>query len=381
MENAGVLGGCGICSCLLAVLFAFNSVKSLDNTQYGLQLSWWNEEVSDNNGVAFGAGMYFTGPTTSFIIFPSKIETLEFGFGYDSRPAIWSRTSDGLAVELECSLQYQVMPASVSALYHTLGTWDQAEAYMAKIAQSIIMTEATHYTAEEFFANRTTIAPLMEAELREQFASKIYAGVQFFQLQEVILPREFEEAVKNTTLTNQQIAIYEAQRSRLAVEWETELLKMEQHVGVRLNKARGEATEIVLSGEAKGQRLVLQAEGDAAAILQKSRSAANASASQREADAESVLTTRQTEAATIRLQSMTHFNATNRSYYLQAAAYAAIRESVGSEERFLDLMKVKALQNVSWNKMSVNLANIKDPLAFMGLASGASSAPSATSGP
>lgn len=361
------VGGCAGCACALVTLGGFMSIRSLDNTQYGLMYSSWNEEVTDNNGIAYGAGMYPVGPWTSFIIFPSKIETLEFGQG--SRRPIWSRTSDGLAVELECSLQYQIMASNISALYRTLGTWNQAEEYMAKIAQSIIMTEATHYDASEFFANRTTIQPLIEAELRTQFKDKTYAYVQFFQLQDVILPPQFEEAVKNTTLTNQQITIYEAQRNRQAVEWETELLQMEQHVDVRINQAGAQAKEIELKGQAAGQRVILQAEGDAAAILQKSRTAANASASQREADAQSVFAARQTEAATIRLQSQTSFNATNRSYYLQAVAYGAIREALGSEERFLELMKVKALQNVSWSKMSVNLANVEDPLAFMGLSS------------
>jgi len=361
------LVGCGGCTCLLAGVGLFMSIRSLDNTQYGLQYSSWNEKVKDNNGMAFGAGMYFTGPWTSFIIFPSKIETLEFGRA--SRQPIWSRTSDGLAVELECSLQYQIMASNISALYRTLGTWDQAEGYMAKIARSIIMTEATHYDASEFFANRTTIQPLIETQLRDQFKDKTYAYVQFFQLQEVILPPQFEEAVKNTTLTSQQINIYEAQRNRQAVEWETELLQMKQHVDVRINQAGAKAREIELKGNAAGQRVILQAEGDAAAILQKSRTAANASASQREADAQSVFAARQTEAATIRLQSQTNFNATNRSYYLQAVAYGAIRQAVGSEDRFLEFMKVKALQNVSWSKVAVNLANVKDPLAFMGLSS------------
>jgi len=356
----------------LVAIFSSKCFTVLDNTQYGLSYSWLTQTVWDNNGVAYGAGFYPHSPFTSMILFPSKLETLEWSdddYGADSGP-IASRTSDGLAVKLECSLQYQIMPTNVLALYHMLGNWGAAEKTMNRIAKSIIMTEATHYSAEEFFSNRTTIAPLIEAELREEFKTKIFAYVQFFQLQDVILPDEFQEAVKNTTLTNQQIAIYEALRNRRNVEWQTELLKMEQHVEVRVNEAHATATEIQVDGEAKGQRVVLQGQADAAAILQRSRSAANASAAQRDADARSVLAARSTEAATIRLQSQTHFNASNLSYYLQSRAYAEIREAMGTEEQFLEFMKIKALQNASWNKMSINLASIADPLAYMGLASG-----------
>lgn len=367
MVSGSVLFGCGCSFALFCCLWVWLGISSLDPTQYGLEYDWWRKSVSDNRGVAFGAGMYWLGATRSFIVFPSKIETIEFG--EHVRPLISSRTSDGLALQVECSLQYQIMPSNVSALYHTLGTWDIAEGYMAQIAKSIIMTEATHYDGNAFFANRTTIGSLIETELREQLKEKIFAYLQFFQLQSVILPKEFEDAVKNTTLTNQNIAIYDATRSRKAVEWETELLKMQQHVGVRINKARSEATETVLVGEAKGQRILLQAQSDAAAILQKSRTTANASMAQRHADAQSALAARKTEAATIALQSLTQFNGTNRSYFLEAAAFASIRKAMGTEERFLELIKVKALQNVSWNKMSVNFGQKTDPLAFMGLES------------
>lgn len=329
--------------------------------------------MRDNAGVAYTAGRYILSPTKRFIKFPAMVETVQFTDEYGvhglSRPAIWSRTADGLAVELECSLQYQVMAKDVLEMYHVLGTFDDAEKYIVQVAQSLIMTEATHYTAHEFFANRTTIAPLIEKELREIFDEQLYAYVQFFQLQKIILPPEFEEAIRNTTLTTQQIAIVEAVRNRRLVEWETELLKMQQHVDVRINEAKAQAKEIELAGQAKGQRIILAAKGDAAAILVKAGATANATRIQKHADAQSILASKATEAATIRLQSQTTFNSTNLSYYLQASSYAAIEEAVGSEERFLELMKVQALQNVSWKKMTVNLAKESDPLAFMGLAS------------
>jgi len=368
MASSSAVAGCvGTLAVLIALVFAVRGYASLDNTTYGIQYSWWSETVHDNNGKAFGPGIYFPGLFTSFITFPSKIETLEWAPG-SRRPAILSRTNDGLAVELECSLQYQLNASTVSSLYHTLGTWDQAEQYMEKVAHSIIMTEATHYTAEEFFANRTTISPLMERTIRAQFETKLFVLMQFFQLQEVKLPPEFEHAVKNTTETNQKITIYEAAKNRSAVEWETELLQMRQHLDVRINKAHADATEIELRGQAAGQTLILQALGNASAILQQSRARANASTTQRRADAESVRASKRTEAATVRLQSITYFNATNHSYYLQAAAYGSIRQHMASEEQFLEFMKVKALQNVSWSRMSVNLADVSDPLAFMGLA-------------
>merc|ERR1712137_209339 len=96
----------------------------------------------------------------------------------------------------------------------------------------------------------------------------------------------------------QEVAIAKASRNRKAVEWETELLKMEQHVSVRLNQASAVAAEVELVGQAKGQRILLQAQADADAIMVKARATANATAIQRQADSMSVLAARRAQAGT-----------------------------------------------------------------------------------
>merc|ERR1712032_1572644 len=108
---------------------------------------------------------------------------------------------------------------------------------------------------------------------------------------------------------------------------------------------------------------------DADAIMVKARATANATAIQRQADSMSVLAARRAQAGTVRLQSQTYFNATNVSYYLQAVSYEGMMEAVGSEDRFLELMKVHALQNVSWKGVTVSVPKGSDPLSFMGLGS------------
>mmetsp|Transcript_49833 Transcript_49833/g.98922 ORF Transcript_49833/g.98922 Transcript_49833/m.98922 type:complete len:374 (+) Transcript_49833:51-1172(+) len=371
---ADALQTCIIVLVAVIVLWLFFSFQSLDPSDYGLEYDWWSSTVTDNNGMAFTAGRYWVGLTKRFIIFPAMVETIEFSNEYSNddgltMPAIWSRTSDGLAVELECSMQYQLMPTNITKLYRQLGTFEAAQSYFAQLAKSLIMTEATHYSAHQFFANRTTIQPLIEEELRQVFKDRLFASLQFFQLQKIILPHEFEDAIRNTTLTLQEITISQALRDKKAVEWETELLKMEQHVSVRLNEAKAQAIEVELDGQAKGQRLLLQAQADASAILVKARATANATMIQREADAASVLAARRAEAATVRLKSQTYFNATNVSYHSQAVSYQGMLKAVGSEDRFLELMKVQALQNVSWKGMTVSVSKGSDPLSFMGLAS------------
>merc|ERR1712014_219741 len=101
----------------------------------------------------------------------------------------------------------------------------------------------------------------------------------------------------------------------------------------------------------------------------KARAEANATQIQRMADSHAVTAAKRAEAGTIRLQSLTLYNVTKLKHYLEACSYASMKQAAGSEEVFLELMKVRALQNVSWKKMSVNLGKGLDALSFMGLAS------------
>lgn len=366
--------GCGsICVLvILVILVTFCSFCSLEPSQYGLRYDWWWSTVSDNNGKAYTAGRYRLGVTSRFIKFPAMVETLQFTDELfpdrGIKPAIWSRTSDGLAVKLECSLQYQLVPENVTKLYEQLGTWDETQVFFAKLARSCLMTEATHHSAQKFFQNRTIIQPIMEQELYKLFRDQLFSYTTF-QLQKIILPPEFEQAIQTTTHTQQEAPLALAQRDNLIVDWTTKLQNMQNLVDARVQNARAQAADIMLQGEARGQRLLLQAKADAAATFVKARAVANATIMQRKSDATSMLAACRAETATVRLQSQTYFNATNISYHLQALSYKGMKDAVGNEDHFLEFMKVQALQNVSWKGMAVNAPHNSDPLSFMGLAS------------
>lgn len=369
---AVILTGLGILVFLLLVA-VFMSMNTLETTELGLKYDWWEETVTDNNGFAYSAGRSFF-LTGKFLKFPAVVQSIDFGSSSSKwkttiahRPSVRTRTKDGLAIEIECAMQYELLPKKVLPLYQAFGM--NFEDFFEKVATSVIMTESTLYSSSEFFANRTVIAPLIGNTLMKKFNEDLFANVPLFQLNSVNLPKEFEDAIHETQMVTQQIAIVTGQRLRQEVEWQTELMKASQQLDVKLNQARAEATKIVLVAEAKGKRQMLHAEGDAAAMLVKQRATAQAVGLTKQAEADAVLAQRRTEAASIRLHSLTTFNARNLSYYLQARSYREVMKGVsGNETLFLKLMQVRALQNVSWKKMTVNAGPEMDPLAYMGLA-------------
>jgi hypothetical protein len=72
-----------------------------------------------------------------------------------NRPAIESRTLDGLEVTLEISFQYALQPEHLYDLYNEFGT--KYTQVFQNVAIDILTEEATSYTAYDFFMDRGKI--------------------------------------------------------------------------------------------------------------------------------------------------------------------------------------------------------------------------------
>merc|ERR1712083_1276289 len=76
------------------------------------------------------------------------------------------------------------------------------------------------------------------------YRSAAYADVPFFQLRSVHLPSEFEDAIKETQVRQQEIQIAELEQQAKKVSFKTKVLQAEQAVKVINNQAQAEAAAI-----------------------------------------------------------------------------------------------------------------------------------------
>ena len=99
----GIIGGCVI---LLVILVA-SSFDSLELNEIGLKYNSFDMSISP---MTYTGGLYWVGPFGSFIDFPKTFQNVEFSDDRTAdRPAIYSRTSDGLEVMLEISFQFTLI--------------------------------------------------------------------------------------------------------------------------------------------------------------------------------------------------------------------------------------------------------------------------------
>ncbi|CAE7907967.1 SSRP1 [Symbiodinium sp. KB8] len=115
---------------------------------------------------------------------------------------------------------------------------------LLRMAIEQLSTAATDHSAHFFFTNRTAISAVMHDRLNKHLQDRAFSEVPFFQLRTVHLPSEFEEAIRETQLKQQDIQIAGLEQKTKTVTFKTRVLQAEQEVKVLINQAEAEAASI-----------------------------------------------------------------------------------------------------------------------------------------
>lgn len=299
----GIVGGI-----LFAVVaYFFMSFSTLQPTEAGIDFNMLTYTLGDTYGPKGNAdhwlgGRHWLGLGHSFIKFPMIVQTIEF-ISHDSDfkkgGLLRSRTSDGLEVLLEVSMQYQLSQDNVAAIYGRFA--QNYEPVYAMLAIDTISREATMFDAATFFSKRSDVESGLKTELQKVFVEQALCELKFFQLRSVSLPTLFETAIQNTTVRQQDILTAKAEA---------------QH-----NEVSGATTVFVATERAK-------AIGQAAVAA----------------------------ATTVQLFVDAYVEAFNLSQGLQSTAFAGLHETLGkNQESLVEYMVVRALSQHPPEKSIVNI--------------------------
>lgn len=242
MNPGAALMGIGAVSVSFLIIMVLLSFDTLEYQEIGLNYSWMKDIVQPK---PYTAGRYYLGLGNHFIKFPQMVRSVYFtnDRGINNGPALKSRTKDGLTVHLEVSFQYRLLPHELYDLYTTLGA--DYEHTFIRMSIEQLTTIATLHTAHQFFNNRTIIGEEMQRHLNHDFKAYAFSEVPFFQLRTVHLPPDFEAAIQETQVKEQDIQIATAEQTQKRVTFATRVLQAKQAVRVMANEAAGEAQAIL----------------------------------------------------------------------------------------------------------------------------------------
>jgi len=239
------------------------SFDSLEYQEIGLNFSWISETIEPR---PYASGRHYLGLGNHFIKFPKTVKSVLFLDELQQDrigPALQSRTSDGLNVRLEVSFQYRLLYNRLYGMYSALGP--SYETTFIRMAIEQLTTAATLHDAHFFFTNRTAISQEMHSRLDGHLKEHAGAEVPFFQLRTVHLPSEFEDAIKDTQVKQQETHIARLEQKTNRVSFQTKVLQAEQAVKVMANQATAEVASIKAQndGYCKQYRMTQQLQAEA----------------------------------------------------------------------------------------------------------------------
>jgi len=236
-----------------AIVILSLSFHRLDELDYGLNYNAFYNTLEDK--VYDQAGLYSLGPSNYFITYPRTVQTIEFiSDKEDADTSLQTRTSDGLPVTLGISFQYRYDATSVRELYLNF-KYNQTEVY-ENTAKANIANSATNYSAYSFFNDKQMIATSMQFSLAKVFHDELYASIDAFQITQVELPAEFQEAILASIAAKQDITKTMRRKENMIVTFESQELVANETKKQTIALARGTAARILEEADALVQTTI-----------------------------------------------------------------------------------------------------------------------------
>ncbi len=237
----------------IAIGYFFLAFDTIGYNQYGLNQNDLTQEIENK---VYEKGLYHIGLLHHFIKFPKTVQKIEFFSSYgdpgDTYGPLNSRTKDGLLINIQLAFHYRLQKDGILSLYGTFAL-EYEDRYVGQ-ARTTLRDVTSYFNAIEFFNNRTTIGDEMQRQLAESIA-EMFAEIIYFQLREIDLPDEFEEALKQVQIAQQQyqIALFEQQAA--IVRAETAIIEAQAQANITIISAEASAEAYVINMEAQAEAL------------------------------------------------------------------------------------------------------------------------------
>ena len=201
--------------------------------------------------------------TNSYIRYDAKVQNVDI--------VTSAYSSDAQTMDIQLTLQYQIMPDKVLEIAKEYGTLDVLQNRIQSIAIEKTKSVLSSYKAMDIIADRATMSPLVESAIKEAIGEKYFVSVSTIVLTNIDFSDAFEKAVEDKMIAEQN------------------QLKQEYENTAKVNAAEAEKQSTIKAQEAK-------AEAD--------RIAAQAKVEIAKSEAEALLTAATAEAQALNIQTI-----------------------------------------------------------------------------
>lgn len=201
---------CLICCVIIIIvlILVLVSINKIEYDEYGLLYDTAVGTVDTEK--VYTPGAYWLPLWQKFIKYPKFWKTVSFGADLFPEEAIsgsWSnlktRTRDGVAVEMDLGMQYQLIPEKLIQLHLEFGP--EYEIVYEQEARAAVYDAVGDYDAIQLLTNRTEFVNATIQELSKRFEN-VYAKVRGVQIGNIELSKNINTAIADK-LSQQQEGI------------------------------------------------------------------------------------------------------------------------------------------------------------------------------
>ena len=160
-ETVKIIAGIACLGVLITIIMVASAMEVLSYNEVGLKYSSWFKEVENKT---YSHGIHYIGLGRDFIRYDVKLNTLEFSGESDANlPTVSTRTTDGLIVDIEASLQYKVDQTKIYEVYKMFGNSEKE--ILTRVCLDTIHDVTVTYSAKDIFNKRAEIQSSMFGNL------------------------------------------------------------------------------------------------------------------------------------------------------------------------------------------------------------------------
>lgn len=242
-----------VCAVIVIIILLACSYAKVEPNDVALLYSHAARKIDRSK--LYSGGRYYVGVGGEFITFPLTLQEMAL-------PVFESRTSDGLKILLEVSLNYKIVKdqKKILALYDHFA--DKYDGYISRLAMNTVRDASAMFKAFDYSFNRSAVSNEMERMITDDMA-EIGFTLESVQLLNIEFPSGFTNTMSQTLVLQQQVNQAKAEKAAELVSLEGELQKASITADGMISDAMSQATNIEQNAQADASALkfALEQEG------------------------------------------------------------------------------------------------------------------------
>jgi len=239
----GIFAGCVLIVTIVLISCSFAKVEM---TEVGILYSHASRKIDRKQ--LYTAGRHYVGVGGEFITFPITQQELHL-------PIFESRTKDGLVLNLDVSLNFEIIKDfdKIIKIFDHFGY--HYDGYISRLAMNTIRDASAQFTAIEYSQNRSVVNLEMQRSITDDM-NEIGFKLDSLQLLNVEFPASFSFTLQEIRIAQQNVSQAQRKMNAEIVLLDGELSRSATTANGIIAEANGTATSLTKDADAQYDALI-----------------------------------------------------------------------------------------------------------------------------